>query len=160
MDGHGKANAYSPPEKVQPSLAPHPPRQPRPAPVAKPEPALQPAPAPAAPLSLEALIHTPATASTGRGANAADGYTPLGLRLVRQLFAHFDADSDGHLSKPELRAFALATEGTEYDDDTLEELLRSFHSGSRGLTLSGFLALYRETELMDLARDARSLGLG
>ena len=82
------------------------------------------------------------------------------LRLVRQLFAHFDADSDGHLSKPELRAFALATEGTEYDDDTLEELLRSFHSGSRGLTLSGFLALYRETELMDLARDARSLGLG
>ena len=85
------------------------------------------------------------------------GYTALGQRLVRDIFLRFDTDRDGHLSKAELRRFAMATEGEFYDDATLEELLKSFRSGPHGLTLAGFMALYRETELMDLARDVRQL---
>lgn len=110
--------------------------------------------------TLHDLIHTPASAETLTSTQEREisyGYTPLGQRLVREIFLRFDVDRDGHLSKAELRRFAMATEGEVYDDETLNELLKSFRSGPRGLTLAGFMALYRETELMDLAQDARQL---
>ena len=112
------------------------------------------------PWALHELIHTPASADTlppSEETSPGRGYTTLGQRLVRAIFARFDQDRDGHLSKAELRSFAMATEGEVYDDETLEDLLKSFRSGPRGLTLAGFMGLYRETELMDLARDVRQL---
>ena len=116
----------------------------------------------AEPWPLHVLIHTPASADNGPASAdrpLSHGYTAAGLRLVRLVFERFDQDNDGHLSKPELRNFAMATEGEVYDDETLDDLLKSFRSGVAGMTLQGFVQLYRETELMDLARDVHQLNI-
>lgn len=150
-------NQTSPPEPVRNSWTELPSQQPEPYAIAtavKMHPRME-------PWALRDLIHTAASAETPASTekNMSYGYTAVGQRLVREIFLRFDVDRDGHLSKAELRHFAMATEGEVYDDETLDDLLRSFRSGPNGLTLGGFMTLYRETELMDLARDAHQLGI-
>jgi len=85
-------------------------------------------------------------------------YTPLGLRLARQLFLVFDRDMDDRLSLDELKTLNEAT--MQSDDnplppEELQELLLLFDSDTAGLTFGGFLDLYR-MEDMDLAADCHT----
>merc|ERR1712166_1615111 len=81
-------------------------------------------------------------------------YTPLGLRLTRQLFLVFDQDGDDRLSAEELHMLNLATSepGEELDDEMIQELLLLFDSDDAGMTFAGFLDLYRMPD-MDIAHD-------
>ena len=75
------------------------------------------------------------------------------LRL-RALHRHFDADGDGRLTYGELRAFQLATKGTELDGSEYCLLAREYGCEPKGgLHLNGLRAMYALDESADADAD-------
>ncbi|KAG0002403.1 hypothetical protein BGZ65_002659 [Modicella reniformis] len=59
------------------------------------------------------------------------------------LFEKYDKDNDGVLNRQELDAFATDTNGSPFDEDSLEEIHQFFDLDNNGnLTIKGFLQMY------------------
>jgi len=66
--------------------------------------------------------------------------SPDACAYIGRVFAQYDVDADGGLSRAELNAFNRATGSDELDDEDLQFLLGSFenHAASGGLSAKGF----------------------
>ncbi|KAI9336642.1 hypothetical protein DFJ73DRAFT_850137 [Zopfochytrium polystomum] len=67
-----------------------------------------------------------------------------------EIFGRFDDDGDGALSRKELEAFAIATNGEKFEDEAVDELKKSFNvDANDNLTKRGFLEMYQLQTLSD-----------
>jgi Ca2+-binding EF-hand superfamily protein len=65
-------------------------------------------------------------------------FSPLIRKVFDEIFERLDLDYDGALSKREMDAYAMATEGCTMGQAAFEWMLRKFESTAAGLTLAGF----------------------
>ncbi|ORZ36515.1 hypothetical protein BCR44DRAFT_1432047 [Catenaria anguillulae PL171] len=86
---------------------------------------------------------------------------------LKSIFARFDKDKDGYLSKAELQAFAVATNDKEFDEDTLEEIGTYFADESKQpelmMAVEGFLDMYHlqsQNDEDETWKDLTRLGYG
>ena len=65
-------------------------------------------------------------------------------RVLLEIFQRFDADGDGALSEPELQAFACASngDGSEFEEDELEQIREYFETTEDEESLCAFAAFY------------------
>ncbi|KAJ1561561.1 hypothetical protein HK405_003532 [Cladochytrium tenue] len=73
-----------------------------------------------------------------------DRLTAATQAALLEVFGRFDDDGDGALSRSELEAFAIATNGEKFEEDAVDELKKSFHvDKNENLTKRGFLEMYQ-----------------
>ncbi|KAI8058154.1 hypothetical protein BDF22DRAFT_664195 [Syncephalis plumigaleata] len=91
-----------------------------------------------------------------------DFFTPACESALTEIFKRFDKDNDGALSLEELNAFAEATNGEAFTEETLDEIKESFDVNDQNdLTLRGFLEMYTlqtTSEPEETWKDLRKLG--
>ncbi|KAI9599455.1 hypothetical protein BDF19DRAFT_492928 [Syncephalis fuscata] len=91
-----------------------------------------------------------------------DFFTPACEAALKEIFNRFDVDKDGALSLKELNAFAVATNGDSFTEETIEEIQENFDvNDNNDLTLRGFLEMYTlqtMSEPEETWRDLRKLG--
>ncbi|RKP21207.1 hypothetical protein ROZALSC1DRAFT_606, partial [Rozella allomycis CSF55] len=76
--------------------------------------------------------------------------SPLFEKIFTSIFKKYDLDQDGCLNKSELDAFALATNGEQFEEESLKKILELVEKNEQGfLTLKGFLQMYACQALAD-----------
>ncbi|KAJ3110585.1 hypothetical protein HDU96_006461 [Phlyctochytrium bullatum] len=79
-----------------------------------------------------------------------DQLTQQVVTALLEIFGRFDDDNDGALSREELEAFAIATNGEKFEEEAVNELKKSFNvDGNGNLTRRGFLEMYQLQTLSD-----------
>jgi len=83
--------------------------------------------------------------------------------VLREVFARFDVDKDGGLSKDELQNFAVAANaGSNLEEDEVQQLQQFFETDSNGyLTQKGFFQMYQmqtTARSSDTWKDLQRLG--
>ncbi|KAJ3204617.1 hypothetical protein HDU67_009403, partial [Dinochytrium kinnereticum] len=123
--------------------------EPTPAPIPTPAPAPvveKKAEAPAAAAPVPAIKKVKRVSLIG----SQDQLTQQVVTALLEVFGRFDDDNDGALSRDELEAFAIATNGEKFEEDAVNELKKSFNVDANGnLTRRGFLEMYQLQTLSD-----------
>ncbi|KAI8830842.1 hypothetical protein BC829DRAFT_494641 [Chytridium lagenaria] len=79
-----------------------------------------------------------------------DQLTTQVVAALLEIFGRFDDDNDAALSREELEAFAIATNGEKFEEEAVNELKKSFNVDANGnLTRRGFLEMYQLQTLSD-----------
>ncbi|KAI9175809.1 hypothetical protein H9P43_006173 [Blastocladiella emersonii ATCC 22665] len=75
-----------------------------------------------------------------------DMFMPAFDKALRSIFERFDADKDGYLNVDEVQAFAVATNGKKFDEDTMAEIALYFGDDDQKPTMmvsvTGFMDMY------------------
>ncbi|KAI9199531.1 uncharacterized protein BJ171DRAFT_517844 [Polychytrium aggregatum] len=79
-----------------------------------------------------------------------DALIPAAAKALTEIFARFDVDQDGALNLQELNAFATATNGKPFDQESIDEIQEYFNCTDDGaLTLIGFFEMYQMQTLSE-----------
>ncbi|CAO3591189.1 unnamed protein product [Absidia cylindrospora] len=79
-----------------------------------------------------------------------DNFLPRVEEILKEIYTHFDQDKDSFWNTKELQAFAEATNGRQFDQSSLDEIIDSFDVNKENqLTFRGFYEMYHIQTLSD-----------
>ncbi|ORZ23425.1 hypothetical protein BCR42DRAFT_404742 [Absidia repens] len=79
-----------------------------------------------------------------------DNFLPRVEEILKEIYTHFDEDKDNFWNTKELQAFAEATNGRQFDQSSLDEIIDSFDVNKENqLTFRGFYEMYHIQTLSD-----------